>query len=104
MPATRIIRFESHHGQEIEIARLPSLGEAVGFAIPTANPTTWLVLNTSPPVWLSAVSLIGETDLAGAVDRFYGLAREVLAAEGVSPAGVDGQLPLTRHGGTPAGA
>lgn len=104
MPATRIVRFESHHGQEIEIARLSSLSEAIEFAIATGNPTAWLVVDTTPPAWLSAASLAGETDAAGARDRLYQLAREVLTAEGVPAASVDAQLPLSGDGGAPQDA
>lgn len=103
MPATRLVRFGSHHGNEVEIARLATLSEAVEFAIAAADPLAWLVVGTSPPVWLSAASLVGETDAPGALMRFYVLARELLAAEGVSPAGVDAQLPLRPDGSVPAG-
>lgn len=104
MPATRIVRFESHHGNEVEIARLRSLSEAAEFAISIGDPIVWLVVGTTPPVWLSAAWLVGETDAASATLRLYRLARELLSAEGVSPAGVDAQLTLTGDGGVPEGA
>lgn len=103
MLATRIVRFESHHGNEVEVARLTTLSEAVEFAIAAGDPIAWLVVGTRPPVWLSAASLVGETDPVGAVIRLYRLAREALSAEGVPVAGVDAQLPLAPDGSIPAG-
>jgi len=104
MPITRIVRFESRHGQEVEIARFDSMSESITFAIAAGNRTAWLVLDTSPSVWLSATSLVDENGAVGALERFYRLARETLAAEGVSQPEIDAQLPLTGDGRVPAGA
>lgn len=92
-----VLRLEVVRGEgfnDVELARLRSLSEAVEFTISVGDPIARLFVGTTPPVWLSAASLVGETDPAGAVVRFYRLARELLAAEGVPTVEVGAQLPL----------